>query len=559
MTNAVDALLPAVNDLLRAIRTSLSETTDLRDDRDSVARVRFKILRSIEACMGALTDLKTSLNSLTAIGRIPNEIVVHIMGCAARSSFDSVPATSSQSSNLKSDQHPLHWIRLTHVCRTWRAVALDTPALWGHLHYTREDVFPKLLARSKQAPLRSDRLRELHLYGHAELIIDFCQIMQLPMPVLHTLALTAINTSDNNLGKLPRWFASGPQVSLSGLIPRLSQQRSAAQQQLPLLRHLELSHIPIPWSDSLFLLRLTSLVITGCSPKRRRRSGSPVSQLLDLLDSLAPSLENLDLGKVACGQGIDSDRGRVVELPHLRSLTLSGETSDCATLFNHLRVPDHARITLDTSGTTGIERLTRKLSEHYSPPSHTLREAHVHSSLLSVQPTLSHCHELVRERLSRARRPDRLPCRARAVWQLDSGELYAHVPDLARLTLEGAHFRSPASANSSLLSGQGQECFDMMREWLARRASYGIPLEELHLKRCVRLHAKDVEVLREHVSRVEWDGVVEHHEGADDDETGKVEPQFDLDGHINDHELCIGVVSSHPLSNMESMSGGDAS
>ncbi len=78
-----------------------------------------------------------------------------------------------------------------------------------------------------------------------------------------------------------------------------------------------------------------------------------------------------------------------------------------------------------------------------------------------------------------------------AVWQLDSGEYCAH---LARLKLEGAHLRSPTSANSSSLSGrrasQGGESFEMMREWLAHRASYGIPLEELHLKLCVRLRAQ---------------------------------------------------------------------
>ncbi|KAI0760535.1 hypothetical protein C8Q74DRAFT_1297055 [Fomes fomentarius] len=643
MTNAVDALLPAVNDLRHAIRLSQSEIADLRDDRDSVARARVKILRSIEACTSALTDLKASLNSLTEIGRIPTEIIAHIMVCASRSSFDSIPAKASFSSSSKSDgQHPLHWIQLTHVCRTWRAAALNTPAFWGDLPYTRKDVFLKLLTRSKQAPLRvkatlpnydtptelrgaslaicrgSDRLREFHLYGRAPQILRFCKTIQLPMLVLHTLALTATDDDGDNLVDL--WHLPSPPVSPSHLIPGLSQRRSTAQQQLPLLRHLELINIPIQWSDSIFQLRLTSLVIAKSSTGRSLFSGSPVGQLMDLLDSLAPSLENLELGNMACGQDNGSDLGRVVILPHLRSLTLSGATSDCATLFTHLRVPAHARIALDTREMAGIERLTRKLSDHYCPSSHTLREAHVHSSFRSVQvnawttdttlttaapsfaaelsltvtnsfasgspvhATLAGKHTYLTslrrltmsggaagvdwEELLR-----RTPCLTSltldetpladfhaalgAVWQLESGEYCAHVPDLARLALEGAHFRSPARANSSSLSGQGRECFDMMREWLARRASYGIPLEELHLKRCVRLHAKDVEVLRKHVSRVEWDGVVQYEEGEDDDETGKVEINFDLDGDFNEHDLCMGLGRSHPLSNVRSMSGGD--
>ncbi|KAF7790221.1 hypothetical protein EIP86_001173 [Pleurotus ostreatoroseus] len=45
-------------------------------------------------------------------------------------------------------------ILATHVCRSWRLIALDTAELWAQMHSFREDVFKAFVLRSREAPLK---------------------------------------------------------------------------------------------------------------------------------------------------------------------------------------------------------------------------------------------------------------------------------------------------------------------------------------------------------------------------------------------------------------------
>ncbi|KAI0033008.1 hypothetical protein K488DRAFT_14992, partial [Vararia minispora EC-137] len=47
----------------------------------------------------------------------------------------------------------LGWIRITHVSRHWRAVALHVPLLWARSVCTLPAAFAVLLQRAKSAPL----------------------------------------------------------------------------------------------------------------------------------------------------------------------------------------------------------------------------------------------------------------------------------------------------------------------------------------------------------------------------------------------------------------------
>ncbi|KAF9492186.1 hypothetical protein BDN71DRAFT_1397071, partial [Pleurotus eryngii] len=45
------------------------------------------------------------------------------------------------------------WIAVTHVCRTWRNIALDDPLLWSDITVVPTNWIPEAFARSKAAPL----------------------------------------------------------------------------------------------------------------------------------------------------------------------------------------------------------------------------------------------------------------------------------------------------------------------------------------------------------------------------------------------------------------------
>ncbi|KAI0277169.1 hypothetical protein BGY98DRAFT_901925, partial [Russula aff. rugulosa BPL654] len=49
----------------------------------------------------------------------------------------------------------LGWIRVTHVCRHWRQVALDDSSLWARISGTQANTkwISEMLARAKNAPL----------------------------------------------------------------------------------------------------------------------------------------------------------------------------------------------------------------------------------------------------------------------------------------------------------------------------------------------------------------------------------------------------------------------
>ena len=89
--------------------------------------------------------LKSYLNTATTTGRLPPEILSHVFLELSSSS----PVGSSTSQRLS-------WIRLTHVCRHWRGVALNCPALWSNISIAHEVWTDLMLSRSKEAPLSVD-------------------------------------------------------------------------------------------------------------------------------------------------------------------------------------------------------------------------------------------------------------------------------------------------------------------------------------------------------------------------------------------------------------------
>ncbi|KAH9943624.1 hypothetical protein B0H21DRAFT_489238 [Amylocystis lapponica] len=87
-----------------------------------------------------LPDTKASRNTLSPFTRLPNELVVEIILYAQ---------------DWTVSRHALPWLKLTHVCRHWRAVALGTPRLWMKFEICEDaTLMAAILERSGGAKLQ---------------------------------------------------------------------------------------------------------------------------------------------------------------------------------------------------------------------------------------------------------------------------------------------------------------------------------------------------------------------------------------------------------------------
>ncbi|TEB37109.1 hypothetical protein FA13DRAFT_1614958, partial [Coprinellus micaceus] len=80
-----------------------------------------------------ITALQGRHNAASLIGRLPPELLSHIFGMLSYTWT--------------------RWIRVTHVCRHWREVALDCTSLWSRITFSHNDFTQAKLARSKRHPL----------------------------------------------------------------------------------------------------------------------------------------------------------------------------------------------------------------------------------------------------------------------------------------------------------------------------------------------------------------------------------------------------------------------
>ncbi|KAI0248937.1 hypothetical protein BJV78DRAFT_1130530, partial [Lactifluus subvellereus] len=131
-SDAVQTRIALVDDVVRQVPpSSLTDTAafDLVDGEMGAIR-------------RALRAIGTRRNALTPTCRIPTEILGEIF-------------LLYQQASAGSYNTALRWVPgVAHVCRHWRAVALDYPRLWSHvtLHLGREWA-TRMLALSKSSPI----------------------------------------------------------------------------------------------------------------------------------------------------------------------------------------------------------------------------------------------------------------------------------------------------------------------------------------------------------------------------------------------------------------------
>lgn len=259
-------------------------------------------------------------------------------------------ANATSSSNAG---NPLHWIKLSHVSRYWRAVALDSPSLWGNIVTTRPRWTEEMLKRSKMASLTLDadlscvtpriseavqlvlqhinRISDLRLIASSATMSRLITGLSIDAPYLHSLSLSVPR---NNRFGMDEDFTL-PESLFSGDTSQLQQ--------------LELVKCNINW-DSPLLTGLTVLKLSDISFLARPTT----LHFLDALEKM-PALETLHLQEalpnVEDETILSRAPDRIVNLPHLSHITVTSTVPECTNFFKHIAIPANATYYLNTRGT----------------------------------------------------------------------------------------------------------------------------------------------------------------------------------------------------------------
>lgn len=265
-----------------------------------------------------ITALQSRHNAASLIGRLPPELLSHIFG-------------------MLSYIWP-RWIRVTHVCRHWREVALDCTGLWSRITFSHSDFTQVKLARSKRHPLTveydsniafasashlamallsPDNLRHVHLSGDASTFSGHLRRWKLPCASLETLSL---RMRASTFDFLPSGFLGGP----SGV---------------PLLISLEHIFCHGPWRKLPLGPSLTTLKLQEpCSLGSHRPSVKDFSMSLQHM----PLLETLDLhGFLPLKKAVLHVESPVL-LSNLQRLQVEDIPESLAQLFCIIRLPRSA-------------------------------------------------------------------------------------------------------------------------------------------------------------------------------------------------------------------------
>ncbi|EIW58221.1 uncharacterized protein TRAVEDRAFT_47389 [Trametes versicolor FP-101664 SS1] len=365
------------------IMHSFQGNQDVRD------HTRIALEAQIYTHENAIIELKSRINGMAFTARLPPEILSEIFTLVA------VDYYQAKRWHHFGSTHAYKWITLTHVCRAWREIALDTPRLWSHIVLTQPAVAKQVLARSKKAPLwlsaslnhsddqraetmdvlmkESGRLKELHLTGPAHTVQALSAKWRMSADLLETINIS----SDFR------------QFDPASLLPAPPLSSDIFSGQTPKLRHLQIHRIAVDWSNPLFCNTLKTLIIHTVYDNAP--SLGEFSQLLDALEAM-PQLERLQLNESIPRLPDDTTQlshhvQRTISLQHLRHIELFSDAIDSANLLRHISAPAELRLTVSGRTERGVTDLVHIFSECLgrSTPFRTARLAPLYSSQVSMK------------------------------------------------------------------------------------------------------------------------------------------------------------------------------
>ncbi|EIM86907.1 uncharacterized protein STEHIDRAFT_111306 [Stereum hirsutum FP-91666 SS1] len=304
-----------------------------------VSDVRDTIDQEVADLEAAIARLKAYSNSLANTSCLPPEILSNIFVLYATS----IKGTSYG--------YILHWLVVTRVCRSWRAIALDTAELWEHLDTDSITASVRrqaliLRSRSKVSIIKIDFSNS---HSTSEWVCQASQILAVRHGEVANLDITlSRNTFHKVLGVL-----DGPNPRLETLVLRSDATRQAPisflhlfSGQVPLLRRLHVHSCKIMWQHLVTASpRLTHLDIEHTVAR------ISLNGVCDTLRRL-PQLEELRLpGFLSVDLEPDYPSLRRIGMLKLRQLKFEyiqaqAGWDNCAKLLKRLELPNLVQIEL---------------------------------------------------------------------------------------------------------------------------------------------------------------------------------------------------------------------
>jgi len=334
-------------------------------DELPLQEARMQVEVDIARSLSILSRLRDRMNLLADLSRrLPEEIMTEIF-----IQYRSILKDASSSAELCSSTTTFYaFIRVTHVCRHWRRIALSFPRLWSYILVPRNVEFTEeLLFRSKEVPLTVDarsidhirmpslkcilqemrRIRSLsvdtHPTSHWMITVD---IANSSAPLLEHLSVNF--SSPHSLRRIltlniPNSLASMPQLR------SLDLRNVGANNPFPLLfktiRHLTVHET---WSS------------TAGDPEHTMNRERLLASLANL-----PLLVTLDIDvRYPILLDLTVHRHLDIFLPHLESLRLIDSPAAVTWLPRCLRTPETCTLHLEcTTITPGIHHISDVAAE----------------------------------------------------------------------------------------------------------------------------------------------------------------------------------------------------
>ncbi|VDC06054.1 unnamed protein product [Peniophora sp. CBMAI 1063] len=242
------------------------------------------------------------------------------------------------------------WLNVTHVCRRWRRLAIDTPALWTDIHTTMgQSWVDAFLTRSKNLTVSFSN------FINPSVVQDPYRLMADPILAEHIQRMHAITLLQPKYGKphddLMQTLPALESLTIFSQFLMFNNTSFADDFHAPRLQHLAiLSPQNFPLHAS-FVAHLSSLCLANRSTPGHIEPGAFYEPLRRMY-----RLERLCLEDLLAGLNNATDI-EPVELPHLRLLRLHGKCDQVVGLLSKLSI---GRVELDiactnidlTAGTT---------------------------------------------------------------------------------------------------------------------------------------------------------------------------------------------------------------
>ncbi|KAI0315968.1 hypothetical protein OF83DRAFT_305724 [Amylostereum chailletii] len=347
-----------------------------KSSSEEISWAQQRIDDEIKAASLAICALRSRMNELSLTALLPPEMLARIFY------FSALVDPPKGGYNA-----PLRWVTVTHVCRTWRQVALQHSTLWRNIPFslgrtwtstflTRAKSTPVLFQTSVDPPKR--RLNDVHEEGPFDLDVIVRHLCR-------TAGLKIYGTETSLEAATRSLTRPAPRLENLVVINRLNtlNNRTPTRPFLPLnflgndavsLRCITLKEVSFSWV-SLAFRTLSSLDITlsqgedhsNIAP--RINNHTAFSDLLSTLQVLI-NLEKLALNGCIPMTSPVADLAVVkVDLPRLTSLRLAGPAENCVALWRFLHIPPFARLRLECSFTKQtVQDIFALINAHLSAP-----------------------------------------------------------------------------------------------------------------------------------------------------------------------------------------------